>query len=94
MTSLTIPNNKKSKEVTIVFPCEGINVTIFLRHCNQMIEEYHVPGYWRTGQLLVNTASDLFSDKVRDIVNFHEEADCFYDDSKCQEFINLLFERK
>jgi hypothetical protein len=52
----------------------------------KIIFEVPIPKNWRKGQFVFNRIDELF--KVARIVQFKDGIDCFYLDSKIDEFIN------
>jgi len=53
---------------------------------------YTYPKNWRQGQKVFNACEELFGSIARD-VQFKDKIDCFYDDSKIDEFIAAVWER-
>lgn len=51
------------------------------------IFSYEIPKNWRRGQFVFNMVDRLYG--VARIVQFHENVDCFYNDEKIDEFIEL-----
>ena len=51
------------------------------------IFSYEIPKNWRRGQFVFNMVDRLYD--VARIVQFHENVDCFYNDEKIDEFIEL-----
>ena len=49
------------------------------------------PTHWREGQFVFNTIDSLYG--VARIVQFNDGIDCFYDDSKINQFINSCYNR-
>ena len=49
------------------------------------------PSHWREGQFVFNTIDSLYG--VARIVQFNDGIDCFYDDSKINQFINACYNR-
>ena len=49
------------------------------------------PSNWRDGQFVFNTIDKLY--KVARKVQFENNIDCFYDDSKINQFINACYNR-
>ena len=49
------------------------------------------PSNWRDGQFVFNTIDKLY--KVARKVQFENNIDCFYDDSKIDQFINACYNR-
>lgn len=47
------------------------------------------PSNWRDGQFVFNTIDELY--KVARKVQFENKIDCFYDDSKINQFIVACF---
>ena len=47
------------------------------------------PSHWREGQFVFNTIDKLY--KVARKVQFENNIDCFYDDSKINQFIVACF---
>lgn len=50
------------------------------------------PSKWREGQFVFNTVDKLFGTTARD-VQFIDGIDCFYNDSKIDDFINACYKR-
>ena len=50
------------------------------------------PPKWREGQFVFNTIDRLFGTTARD-VKFIDGIDCFYNDSKINDFINACYKR-
>ena len=46
---------------------------------------------WREGQFVFNTIDSLYG--VARTVQFNDKIDCFYDDSKIDQFINACYNR-
>ena len=49
------------------------------------------PSHWREGQFMFNTIDSLYG--IARIVQFKDRIDCFYDDSKINQFINACYNR-
>ena len=49
------------------------------------------PSHWREGQFVFNTIDSLYG--VARTVQFNDKIDCFYDDSKIDQFINACYNR-
>ena len=49
------------------------------------------PPHWREGQFVFNTIDSLYG--VAKIVQFNDGIDCFYDNSKIDQFINACYNR-
>lgn len=49
------------------------------------------PSHWREGQFVFNTIDSLYG--VARTVQFNDRIDCFYDDSKIDQFINACYNR-
>ena len=49
------------------------------------------PSHWREGQFVFNTIDNLYG--VARTVQFNDKIDCFYDDSKIDQFINACYNR-
>lgn len=49
------------------------------------------PSHWRDGQFIFNTIDSLYG--VARIVQFNDGIDCFYDDSKINQFIIACYNR-
>ena len=49
------------------------------------------PPHWREGQFVFNTIDSLYG--VARAVQFNDGIDCFYDDSKINQFINACYNR-
>ena len=49
------------------------------------------PSYWREGQFVFNTIDSLYG--VARIVQFNDGIDCFYDDSKINQFIIACYNK-
>ena len=50
------------------------------------------PAHWREGQFVFNTIDQLYNGLSR-VVQFNDGIDCFYDDSKIDQFINACYNR-
>ena len=50
------------------------------------------PKSWRKGQAVFNVIEEAFGDLAR-IVQFEDRVDCFYDDSKIDEFLDRVWKR-
>ena len=48
-------------------------------------------SYWREGQFVFNTLGSLYG--VARTVQFNDKIDCFYDNSKINQFINACYNR-
>lgn len=49
------------------------------------------PSHWREGQFVFNTIDSLYG--VARIVQFNDGIDCFYDDSKINQFIIACYNK-
>ena len=49
------------------------------------------PSHWREGQFVFNTIDSLYG--VARTVQFNDKIDCFYDNSKINQFINACYNR-
>ena len=49
------------------------------------------PSHWREGQFVFNTIDSLYG--VARIVQFNDGIDCFYDNSKIDQFIIACYNR-
>ena len=49
------------------------------------------PSHWREGQFVFNTIDSLYG--VARTVQFNDGIDCFYDDSKIDQFIIACYNR-
>ena len=49
------------------------------------------PTHWREGQFVFNTIDSLYG--VARIVQFNDGIDCFYDDSKIDQFIIACYNK-
>ena len=49
------------------------------------------PSHWREGQFVFNTIDSLYG--VARAVQFEDGIDCFYDNSKINQFINACYNR-
>lgn len=49
------------------------------------------PSHWREGQFVFNTIDSLY--EVARAVQFNDEIDCFYDNSKIDQFIIACYNR-
>ena len=49
------------------------------------------PSHWREGQFVFNTIDSLYG--VARTVQFNDGIDCFYDDSKIDQFITACYNR-
>ena len=49
------------------------------------------PPHWREGQFVFNTIDSLYG--VARTVQFNDKIDCFYDNSKIDQFINACYNR-
>ena len=49
------------------------------------------PSHWREGQFVFNTIDSLYG--VARAVQFKDGIDCFYDNSKIDQFINACYNR-
>ena len=49
------------------------------------------PSHWRKGQFVFNTIERLYG--VARTVQFDDRIDCFYDNSKIDQFINACYNR-
>ena len=49
------------------------------------------PSHWREGQFVFNTIDRLYG--VARTVQFDDRIDCFYDNSKIDQFINACYNR-
>ena len=49
------------------------------------------PSHWREGQFVFNTIDKLYG--VARIVQFNDRIDCFYDNSKIDQFIIACYNR-
>ena len=49
------------------------------------------PSHWREGQFVFNTIDSLYG--VARIVQFNDGIDCFYDNSKINQFIIACYNR-
>ena len=51
------------------------------------------PTHWREGQFVFNIASKILGDGIVRQVQFEDGIDCFYDDTKIDDFINACNNR-
>ena len=49
------------------------------------------PSHWRDGQFVFNTIDSVY--EVARVVQFEDGIDCFYDNSKIDQFINACYNR-
>ena len=62
---------------------------ITLEEFKNLIYSIEKPSNWRDGQFVFNTIDKLY--KVARKVQFENNIDCFYDDSKINQFIVACF---
>ena len=62
-----------------------------LEEFKNLIYSIEKPSHWREEQLVVNTIDSLYG--VARTVQFNDKIDCFYDDSKIDQFINACYNR-
>ena len=62
-----------------------------LEEFKNSIQRVEKPIHWRKGQFVFNTIDSLYG--VARIVQFNDKIDCFYDDSKINQFINACYNR-
>lgn len=74
---------KRKKSSKIKYSPEDIWKVI-----NQIVK----PEGWREGQFVFNVIEDYFGSVARE-VQFKDKIDCFYDDSKIDQFINCVIKR-
>lgn len=58
-----------------------------LEQLKNEIYSYEKPKEWREGQFVFNMVDELYG--VARIVQFHENVDCFHNDSKIGKFLEL-----
>ena len=59
--------------------------TITVEEMKNVIFSYEIPENWRKGQFVFNMVDELYG--VARTVQYHENIDCFFDDSKIDAFI-------
>lgn len=59
----------------------------------ELIYSYKKPKNWREGQFVFNMASEILGDGIIKQVQLNDGIDCFYDDSKINNFINACYNR-
>ena len=58
----------------------------------KVINQIVKPESWREGQFVFNVIEDYFGSVARE-VQLKDKVDCFYDDSKIDQFINCVIKR-
>lgn len=59
----------------------------------ELIYKHDRPKQWREGQFVFNIASKILGDGIVRQVQFEDGIDCFYDDTKIDDFINACNNR-
>lgn len=59
----------------------------------ELIYSHKKPKNWREGQFVFNIASEILGDGIIKQVQFDDGIDCFYDDSKINNFINACYNK-
>ena len=62
-----------------------------LEEFKNLIYSIEKPSHWREGQFVFNTIDSLYG--VARAVQFEDGIDCFYDNSKIDQFINACYNR-
>ena len=63
---------------------------ITIESIKKAIYSVEKPKDWREGQFVFNRVDELY--KVARTIQFNDGVDCFYDDSKIDEFLNRTLE--
>lgn len=59
----------------------------------ELIYSYEKPKNWREGQFVFNIASKILGNGITRQVQFDAGIDCFYDDTKIDDFINACYNK-
>ena len=63
-----------------------------IKDLKELIYSVPIPSHWREGQFVFNRVESLFGEVARE-VQFIDHIDCFYDDSRIDEFLNAILVR-
>jgi hypothetical protein len=63
-----------------------------IKEIKETIYGVQIPTHWRHGQFVFNRVEELFGEVARE-VQFIDNIDCFYDDTKIDRFLDAVLVR-